>query len=219
VTPALLVLAAYLVGAIPASYIAGRMAKGIDLREHGSGNLGATNAFRVLGAKVAAPVVVFDILKGTLPVVAFSQWDGSADWRWELAYGAAAIVGHVFPVYMRFRGGKGVATSAGVFLALAPEAVGLGLLTWLIVLKLTRMVSAGSIAAGVVVGVLLGLNVPAERLEVRVLGGLIVAFIIFAHRANVGRIMRGEEHRFGMKKEPRATVAAAAVTADAKGAE
>jgi glycerol-3-phosphate acyltransferase PlsY len=219
VTPALLVLAAYLMGAIPASYIAGRLAKGIDLREHGSGNLGATNAFRVLGAKVAAPVVVFDILKGTLPVVAFSQWDGSADWRWALAYGAAAIIGHVFPVYMRFRGGKGVATSAGVFLALAPEAVGLGLLTWLIVLKLTRMVSAGSIAAGVVVGVLLGLNVPAERLEVRILGGLIVAFIIFAHRANVGRILRGEEHRFGMKKEPQATVAAAAVTADAKGAE
>jgi glycerol-3-phosphate acyltransferase PlsY len=219
VTPALLVMAAYLIGAIPASYIAGRLAKGIDLREHGSGNLGATNAFRVLGAKVAAPVVVFDILKGTLPVIAFSQWDGSGDWRWELAYGAAAIIGHVFPVYMRFRGGKGVATSAGVFLALAPEAVGLGLLTWLIVLKLTRMVSAGSIAAGVVVGVLLGLNVPAERLEVRILGGLIVAFIIFAHRANVGRIMRGEEHRFGMKKEPRATVAAAAVTADAKGAE
>lgn len=218
-TPALLVLAAYLIGAIPASYIAGRMAKGIDLREHGSGNLGATNAFRVLGAKVAAPVVVFDILKGTLPVIAFSQWDGSGDWRWELAYGAAAIIGHVFPVYMRFRGGKGVATSAGVFLALAPEAVGLGLLTWLIVLKLTRMVSAGSIVAGVVVGVLLGLNVPAERLEVRILGGLIVAFIIFSHRANVGRIMRGEEHRFGMKKEPRATVAAAAVTADAKGAE
>lgn len=218
-TPALLVLAAYLVGAIPASYIAGRLARGIDLREHGSGNLGATNAFRVLGAKVAAPVVVFDILKGTLPVVAFSQWDGSGDWRWELAYGAAAIIGHVFPVYMRFRGGKGVATSAGVFLALAPEAVGLGLLTWLIVLKLTRMVSAGSIAAGVAVGVLLGLNVPAERLEVRILGGLIVAFIIFAHRANVGRIMRGEEHRFGMKKEPRATVSAAAVTADAKGAE
>jgi len=219
VTPALLVLAAYLVGAIPASYIAGRLARGIDLREHGSGNLGATNAFRVLGAKVAAPVVVFDILKGTLPVIAFSQWDGSGDWRWELAYGAAAIIGHVFPVYMRFRGGKGVATSAGVFLALAPEAVGLGLLTWMIVIKLTRMVSAGSIAAGVVVGVLLGLNVPAERLEVRILGGAIVAFIIFAHRANVGRIMRGEEHRFGMKKEPQATVAAAAVTADAKGAE
>lgn len=218
-TPALLVLAAYLVGAIPASYIAGRLARGIDLREHGSGNLGATNAFRVLGAKVAAPVVVFDILKGTLPVIAFSQWDGSGDWRWELAYGAAAIIGHVFPVYMRFRGGKGVATSAGVFLALAPEAVGLGLLTWMIVIKLTRMVSAGSIAAGVVVGVLLGLNVPAERLEVRILGGAIVAFIIFAHRANVGRIMRGEEHRFGMKKEPQATVAAAAVTADAKGAE
>lgn len=218
-TPALFVLAAYLFGAIPAAYVAGRMVKGIDLRQHGSGNLGATNTFRVLGAKVAAPVVVFDILKGTLPVIAFSRWDGSADWRWELAYGGAAIVGHVFSIYMRFKGGKGVATSAGVFLALAPEAVGAGLLVWLLVLNATRMVSAGSIAAAAVVGLLLGLNVPPERLEVRILGGAIVAFIIFAHRANVGRILRGEEHRFGMKKEPRATVAAAAVTADAEAVE
>ena len=145
-TPWLFVAASYLLGAIPASYIAGRLARGIDLREHGSGNLGATNTFRVLGAKVAAPVMVFDILKGTFPVVAFSRWDGSPDWRWELAYGAAAIVGHVFSIYMRFRGGKGVATSAGVFLALAPVPLGVGLVAWLLVLKTMRMVSAGSIA-------------------------------------------------------------------------
>jgi glycerol-3-phosphate acyltransferase PlsY len=217
VSPWLLVAASYLIGAIPASYIAGRLAKGIDLREHGSGNLGATNTFRVLGAKVAAPVMVFDILKGTFPVVAFSQWDNTGDWRWDLAYGAAAIVGHVFSIYMRFKGGKGVATSAGVFGALAPVPLLAGFTVWLIVLKVMRMVSAASILAAATVGLLVWI-VPT-RDEVRWLGMAIVAFVIFAHRSNIGRILKGTEPRFGAKKEPEATVAAAAVTADAETAE
>ncbi len=216
-SPWLLVAASYLIGAIPASYIAGRLAKGIDLREHGSGNLGATNTFRVLGAKVAAPVMVFDILKGTFPVVAFSQWDNTGDWRWDLAYGAAAIVGHVFSIYMRFKGGKGVATSAGVFGALAPVPLLAGFTVWLIVLKVMRMVSAASILAAATVGLLVWI-VPT-RDEVRWLGMAIVAFVIFAHRSNIGRILKGTEPRFGAKKEPEATVAAAAVTADAETAE
>ena len=214
-SPWVFVVLSYLLGAIPASYVAGRMAKGIDLREHGSGNLGATNTFRVLGAKVAAPVMVFDIAKGAFPVLAFGQWDGADDWRWALAYGAAAIVGHVFSIYMGFRGGKGVATSAGVFLGLAPLALGIGLVVWLAVLKATRMVSAASISAAAVVGVVL--LVAPVPVEVRVLGLAVVAFVIFAHRSNIGRILRGEESRFGAgKKEPEATVAAAAVTADAE---
>ena len=192
-SPWLFVVLSYLIGAIPASYVAGRMAKGIDLREHGSGNLGATNTFRVLD---------------------FGQWDGSNDWRWALAYGAAAIVGHVFSIYMHFKGGKGVATSAGVFLGLAPLALGIGLLVWLLVLRGTRMVSAASIAAALAVGVALPLTpVPAE---VRVLGYAVVAFVIFSHRSNVARILNGTEPRFGKGREPRATVAAAAVTADAE---
>jgi acyl phosphate:glycerol-3-phosphate acyltransferase len=214
VSPWLFVVLSYLLGAVPASYVAGRLAKGIDLREHGSGNLGATNTFRVLGAKVAAPVMVFDILKGTFPVIAFGQWDGSDDWRWGLAYGAAAIVGHVFSIYMRFRGGKGVATSAGVFLGLAPVALGIGLAVWLAVLKGTRMVSAASITAALAVGIALVVTpVPAE---VRILGFAVVAFVIFAHRSNIGRILNGTEARFGRGREPEATVAAAAVTADAE---
>lgn len=213
-SPWLLVVASYLLGAIPASYVAGRLAKGIDLREHGSGNLGATNTFRVLGAKVAAPVMLFDVAKGTFPVVAFSQWDSSGDWRWELAYGAAAIVGHVFSIYMRFKGGKGVATSAGVFGALAPIPLLVGFGVWLVVLKVMRMVSAGSILAAMAVGLMVWI-VPT-RTEVRWLGMAIVAFVIFAHRSNIGRILKGTEPRFGARKEPQATVAAAAVTADAE---
>src|SRR5690606_32819176 len=86
--PALLVLASYLLGAIPTSYIAGRWTRGIDLREHGSGNLGATNTFRVLGARVAAPVMVVDVAKGFLPALLFPRWDGTPEWTWALAYGA-----------------------------------------------------------------------------------------------------------------------------------
>jgi glycerol-3-phosphate acyltransferase PlsY len=218
VSPWIFVVLAYLLGAVPASYIAGRMAKGIDLRRHGSGNLGATNTFRVLGAKVAAPVMIFDVLKGTFPVVAFGQWDAAgADPRWALAYGAAAIVGHVCSIYMRFKGGKGVATSAGVFLGLAPVALGIGLAVWLVVLKTTRMVSASSILAALAVGVVLLVTPVAP--EVRILGLAVVSFVVFAHRSNIGRILNGTESRFGKGKEPQATVAAAAVTADAEAVE
>ena len=215
--PLLFVLVSYLWGAIPASWVAGKLARGIDLRQHGSGNLGATNTFRVLGAKVAAPVMVFDILKGFLPVILFTRLDATGDWRWGLVYGAAAIVGHVFPVYMGFKGGKGVATSAGVFLAEAPLAVGVGLVVWLVVLRATRMVSAGSVSAALVVGILLLLPFSHVQPEVRILGCAVCLFVIFAHRANIQRILNGTESRFGQgKKADEATVAAAAVTADAE---
>ncbi|HEX8246287.1 MAG TPA: glycerol-3-phosphate 1-O-acyltransferase PlsY [Longimicrobium sp.] len=215
--PLLFVLVSYLWGAIPASWVAGKLARGIDLRQHGSGNLGATNTFRVLGAKVAAPVMVFDILKGFLPVILFTRLDATGDWRWGLAYGAAAIVGHVFPVYMGFKGGKGVATSAGVFLAEAPLAVGVGLIVWLVVLRATRMVSAGSVSAALVVGILLLLPFSHVQPEVRILGCAVCLFVIFAHRANIQRILNGTESRFGQgKKADEATVGAAAVTADAE---
>ena len=192
---ALLVAAAYLVGSTPTSYLAGRWARGIDLREHGSGNLGATNTFRVLGAKVAAPVMVLDVLKGFLPAALFPQWDGEAGWGWVLAYGAAAIAGHVFSVYLRFRGGKGVATAAGVFLAIAPKAVLPAFLVWLAVLGVGRMVSLASIAAAGTLVVALVITEP--RLPVLVLGMLVAAFVVYAHRTNIRRILRGEEYRFG----------------------
>jgi glycerol-3-phosphate acyltransferase PlsY len=190
-----LLVAGYLLGSIPSSYLAGRLARGIDLREHGSGNLGATNTFRVLGARVAAPVMLFDVLKGFFPAAYFPLWDGSPRWHWTLAYGAAAILGHAFSVYMRFRGGKGVATAAGVFLALAPFAVLAAFAVWLGVLRLSRMVSLSSMAAALaLVGVL---AFTATRVEVLALGLAVAAFVIVAHRANIGRILRGEEYRFG----------------------
>ncbi len=190
----------YLLGAIPASYIAGRVVRGIDLREHGSGNLGATNALRVLGPKVAALVMIIDLLKGWVPAWFFPQWDGSLRWEWALAYGAAAIAGHIFPVYIGFRGGKGVATAAGVFLALAPVAVGVGLVVWLGVLGLFRMVSLASIGAALALALVLVAT--ESRAAVLWLGVVVAAFVIFAHRANIGRVARGEELRIGGRRVP-----------------
>jgi glycerol-3-phosphate acyltransferase PlsY len=154
VKPGLLLLAAYLIGAFPTSLLVGRL-RGIDLRKHGSGNLGATNAFRVLGWKAAAPVFIVDILKGWFPTFFFPRWDGVAATELALAYGAAAIVGHVFSVYVRFKGGKGVATSTGVLLALAPAAVGIGLLLWAGLVYLTGYVSLASIVSALVVPIVI----------------------------------------------------------------
>lgn len=192
---ALLVLASYLIGAIPSSYIAGRLARGIDLREHGSGNLGATNAFRVLGARVAAPVMLFDILKGFFPALAFPLLDSSPRWEWALLYGFASILGHVFPVYMGFRGGKGVATATGVFLAMSPLAVGIAAAVWGVVLRLSRIVSLASLAAAATL--VLALALTESRPAVVALGGAIALFVVFSHRSNIGRIRRGAEPRFG----------------------
>ena len=197
--PPLLAVLSYFLGAIPSSYIAGRMLRGIDLREHGSGNLGATNAFRVLGARIAAPVMVADMAKGFIPAALFPQIDGAESWRWALGYGAAAIVGHVFPIYMKFKGGKGVATATGVFLALSPVAVGIALGAWLVVLRIGRMVSLASIVAAVIlVGALI---VTESRPQVLTLGILVATFVIYAHRGNVKRILRGEEYRFGQGRQ------------------
>jgi len=195
--PWLFLLASYLVGATPTSYIVARRFHGIDLREHGSGNLGATNAFRVLGWKAATPIFIVDIFKGWLPAALFPLWDGVGGWGWPLAYGAMAVVGHVFSVYVGFRGGKGVATGAGVFLALAPIAVLAGFAVWLLLVFTTGYVSVASIAAAVTLPVVV--VIAQGTGPVFFLSLALATFVIYAHRANVRRLMRGEEHRFRRK--------------------
>jgi acyl phosphate:glycerol-3-phosphate acyltransferase len=193
VTPAMLLVVAYLLGAFPTSYVAGR-SRGIDLRQHGSGNLGATNAFRILGWQAAVPIFMLDVAKGYVPAFFFARWDGSDTALLALAYGAAAIVGHVFSIFVRFRGGKGVATAAGVFLAFAPLAVLIGLGLWLVLVAATGYVSVASIAAAASLPLLLLLT--GAALEVLALATVIAVFVIYAHRSNIGRLVRGEEHRF-----------------------
>jgi acyl phosphate:glycerol-3-phosphate acyltransferase len=198
-TIALLLLAAYLIGAFPSSYVIARLVRGIDLREHGSGNLGATNAFRVLGWKAATPVFMLDILKGWLPTALFPRFDNTDAWEWALAYGAAAIIGHVFSIYVRFKGGKGVATGAGVFLALAPVAVAIATAVFALLVFATGTVSIGSLAAAATL--LVSIFLIDDRTPVQILALVVAVFITYAHRANIRRLMRGEEPSFRKSKE------------------
>jgi len=193
-TAPLLTVAAYLTGAFPTSFVVGRAFHGIDLRAHGSGNLGATNAYRVLGWRAAVPIFVVDIFKGWLPVYWFPMLDGSPAAEWALLYGTGAIVGHVYSAYVGFKGGKGVATGAGVFLALAPVAVLVGLAVWTGLVVTTRMVSLGSIAAAATLPLVVFLTEGAG--SVFYLAAALAAFVIWSHRANIRRLMRGEELRF-----------------------
>jgi glycerol-3-phosphate acyltransferase PlsY len=202
VNPWLLLGLAYLVGSVPTSLWVGRGFFGVDLREQGSGNLGATNTFRVLGWRAALPVAAIDMFKGWLPVAAFVGWGGVSDFRWVLAFGAAAIVGHVFSIFAGFRGGKGVATSAGVFFGLAPTAAGVCLALFVVLVGVTRIVSVGSLAAAAALPLMIALT--PHRGGSALLGFSIAlsAFVIWSHRANIGRLRRGEENRFGSRKSP-----------------
>jgi glycerol-3-phosphate acyltransferase PlsY len=205
VTYALLVLA-YLIGSVPSSYVIGKTFHGIDLREHGSGNLGATNVLRVLGVKSAIPVVILDTAKGFVPAWFFAGI-ASVGFGWTLAFGAAAIAGHMFSVFVGFKGGKGIATSGGVFLALAPWALLGGLLVWCLLTFSTGYVSVGSIGAALVLPPLV-LYTPhtGGRGLIWFATGL-AAVIIWAHRANIRRLLRGEENRFGRRGRAKAEAA------------
>jgi glycerol-3-phosphate acyltransferase PlsY len=198
VNPFLLLILAYLLGATPTGLWVGKRFFGIDLRTVGSGNLGATNTFRVLGWKAALPVILVDVLKGWLPTWLFPRlaYAGTA-WGWTLAFGAAAILGHVYSVWVRFRGGKGVATSGGVFLALAPWAVLGATAAWTVTVWITRIVSLGSVVAALVLPLAVALTPHQGGRALTWFSVALGIFVIAAHRANLGRLARGEEHRFG----------------------
>jgi acyl phosphate:glycerol-3-phosphate acyltransferase len=191
----------YLLGSIPSAYLAGKIFRGIDLRQHGSGNLGATNVYRVMGWKIAALVMAVDVAKGAVPVLVFSHWtDHPAATYWALGYGVAAIVGHVFPIFLLGKGGgKGMATAAGVFLALAPLPSVIATVMWAVVLYFWGYVSLASLSAAatlpVVVAIRYGIREPVFLVSV-----VVCAIVFWTHRANIRRLRSGEEHRFGRKK-------------------
>jgi acyl phosphate:glycerol-3-phosphate acyltransferase len=199
---ALSVLAAYLVGSIPAAYLAGK-AKGVDLRKHGSGNLGATNAWRVLGWKIGLSVYLFDTLKGALPVLLLPHPAANAE-LWKIAYGVAAIAGHVKPIYLGGKGGgKGVATAGGVFFALAPAALLVALGVFAVVFLASGYVSLGSLSAAAVLPIALLARSGWRVTPTLVIGVLVSAFVFWTHRANIGRLRRGEENRFNVWRRTR----------------
>lgn len=199
-------VASYLLGSIPTSVWVGKLFYKIDVREHGSGNAGATNTVRVLGYKAGIPVMIFDIAKGWFPVFAaskFINWEltGTNIIYVQIAFGIAAVLGHVYPIYIKFRGGKGVGTFAGVALGLFPYAFLSSLIVFIIVVYITRFVSLGSISAAVAFPIFLILVFENYSVPLIGLGVFASFFIIFTHRKNIRRLLDGKENKFAGKNK------------------
>ncbi len=193
---ALLVAAAYLSGSVPYGLVLTRLVADVDVRQVGSGNIGATNAARAGGKLVGVAVLVLDVLKAVVPVLlARLLLSGSpvAD-RWVMAVAVAAFVGHLFPVWLRFRGGKGVATGLGIFLVLAPWAALAGMAAYAVLYATTRISSLGSLAGTAVccAGTFVAHGV---RSPIPWAGLAISLLVVLRHRENIRRLLRGEEKR------------------------
>jgi glycerol-3-phosphate acyltransferase PlsY len=192
---ALFAVLSYLLGAVPTGYLVFKLSERGDIRDFGSRNTGATNVMRLKGWKLAVPVVLADVLKGFLP--AFLAFRLFGDPRLALVASFLAVLGHCYPVYIRFRGGKGVATTVGAAAALAFTPLLVSLTVFLIVVGLTRYVSLGSILAVASFPVLVHLF--DGRSETVVWGAAIAVLIVFKHRGNIGRLLAGRERKLGEK--------------------
>jgi acyl phosphate:glycerol-3-phosphate acyltransferase len=200
---ALAVLLAYLLGSIPTSVWYGRVFFDLDIREHGSGNAGATNTFRVLGKRAGTIVLLADILKGytatILAMVLLRNGFISANelTGWQLTFGLLAVVGHLYPVFAQFRGGKGVASLLGMLLAIHPEMAALCIGIFLIVAIASQYISLGSLLAALAFPVLLLLRVFGEKESplLIVFGFVIFLLVTLTHKKNIGRLLRGKESR------------------------
>lgn len=197
ITVILLTALAYLLGSVPFGLLIAKT-KGVDIRKQGSGNIGATNVLRCLGKPLGITCFILDALKGFLPAKLFPIL-GLTDPTLGILFGAASILGHNFPVYLKFKGGKGVATSAGVLLGVAPLAVAIGMLTWVIVFYTSGYVSLGSIIAALAV-IAIGWTAsygPVIASALTLLGGL----TIYRHRTNIQRLIAGTENKFRRKSK------------------
>jgi len=194
----IVILGAYLLGSIPTSVWLGRTIKGVDLREHGSGNAGATNAFRVLGKPIGSLVLLLDMLKGFLAVhLALLQHEiapGTEAWMiLKIGLGLLAVVGHIFPVFAGFRGGKGVATITGVALAIHPFAALAAMGVYLLVFLLTRISALGSLIAVLTYPMWILWVFQSEYLTIRIFSMVVVVLVLITHRSNILRLIHGEE--------------------------
>jgi glycerol-3-phosphate acyltransferase PlsY len=200
-----LIFLGYLAGSIPTAIIAGQVTRGIDIRQYGSGNAGATNVFRVMGWKAALVVVAVDIFKGWFSAAVIAGWTfngalGKLPFEdanlAAILCGAAAVLGHTYTIFAGFKGGKGVGALAGMVLHLFPLAVLLGLAVWILVILLTGYVSVGSVMAVTLFPLVSYLREGTLNNSLGIFSLAIVAFIWFTHRSNAARLISGEEHRF-----------------------
>src|SRR5215471_2500026 len=202
-----LVLGSYLLGSIPFGYLAGRLA-GIDIRQAGSGNVGATNVVRVLGKRYGYPVFALDVLKGfgAVKVSMLLAPGQPPDWNspeiFRILAAICSVLGHLYPPWLKFKGGKGVATSAGALLALTPVATLIGVAIWIIVFWLSRYVSLASVTAAVVLPMVILVITWQDQNKAKPLvysSACVAAIVLWRHRSNLSRLMRGTEPRFTRK--------------------
>ncbi|MCK5065876.1 MAG: glycerol-3-phosphate 1-O-acyltransferase PlsY [Bacteroidales bacterium] len=194
----IIIAGAYLLGSVPTSVWLGKAIKGVDLREHGSGNAGATNAFRVLGKPIGTVVLLMDMLKGFLAVnLTFLQHEidpGSESWMLlRIGLGLLAVTGHIFPVFAGFRGGKGVAAITGAALAIHPWAALAAMGIYLLVFLVFKISALGSLSAALSYPVWISWVFHSEFLTIRIFSIVVVVLVLVTHRSNIGRLVRGEE--------------------------
>ena len=199
-----IILTAYLLGSLPSAVWIGKFFYGIDIRQHGSGNAGATNTFRVLGKKAAVPVLFFDILKGWAAVmVSYFVADmlGKEEFNsLQLTLGAAAIIGHIYPVFAGFKGGKGVATLLGVTAAIHPLSAGVGIVVFVLVLLVTHYVSLSSILAGLSFPLSILILFPSSSPTLILFSLLTPALLLVTHQKNIERLLKKEESKIYLIK-------------------
>lgn len=201
----LLIVTAYLIGSIPTALWLGRVYFGIDIREYGSGNSGATNSFRVLGSRWGSFVMVVDILKGVvatslyilLPYYLTDEWDRT---NFMIGLGLAAVLGHIFPIWADFRGGKGVATLFGMILAIQPLVAGCCIAVFILVLYLTRFVSLSSILASVAFAVFILFIFNEQEPLYRGFAIAVTMTVLLTHQKNISRLLRGNESKVPILK-------------------
>jgi len=189
----LIMIAIYLIAAIPTGVVIARLMGGEDVRQKGSGNIGATNVYRVAGKLAGVLTLVGDTLKGFLPLLAFKTWLEPTPTQLGIA-SAIAILGHCYPVYLKFKGGKGVATALGIFLVISPKAVFFALIVFILTVAITRYISLGSVLAALSAPLVILLLNHQQPIFLATL--FIAALVIWRHNSNIRRLLDGTENRF-----------------------
>jgi glycerol-3-phosphate acyltransferase PlsY len=194
----ILFIASYILGGVPFGLLIAKAWRGVDIRQVGSGNIGATNVYRALGPAPGITVFIADVLKGLVPTVIGAQLSPERPWV-PVTAGLAAILGHSLSPFLKFRGGKGVATSLGVAIGLVPAIAAIAVGIWVVIVALTRYVSVGSIIAVMIVPAMMWIS--GEPLEYKLFAILAAVFVIVKHRSNIARLIQGKEHRFGRRSQ------------------
>lgn len=201
----LLLVVAYLLGSIPTAVWVGKYFYNIDVREHGSGNAGATNVFRVLGKKAGIPVLIIDVLKGLFATLLASYAplaNNSFELiNFQLCLGAVALIGHIFPVFASFRGGKGIATLLGIIIAIVPSAAMLAILVFILVLVSSKIVSLSSMIAAIAFPIIIIFIQKTNEMSLITFSLLISIIVIITHRKNIVRILKKEEGKISFKSK------------------